>query len=71
MGWMTGVQLPAWAGIFSLCYFIQTGSGAHPTSYPMSTGGSISGAEWLDHEAGHSYPSSADVKEAWSYVYLH
>jgi hypothetical protein len=28
-------------GIFSLCHRVQTGSGVHPTSYPMGTGGSF------------------------------
>jgi hypothetical protein len=26
---------------FSLLYSVQTGSGAHPTSYPVGTGGSL------------------------------
>jgi len=37
MGWMSG----AGAGYFSLCHCIQTGSGAHPASYPMGIGGSL------------------------------
>jgi hypothetical protein len=36
----------------------QTGYGAHPVSYPMSTGGSVSGGK-----ADHSPPSSAEVKK--------
>jgi hypothetical protein len=35
---MIGVQFPAGVRIFSLRYFVQTGSGAHPTSYPMDIG---------------------------------
>jgi len=27
----------------SFCYHVQTGSGAHPASYPMGTGGSFLG----------------------------
>jgi len=42
MGWMTRVQCPAVAGIFSLHHLIQTGSGAQTTSYPVGTGGSFS-----------------------------
>jgi hypothetical protein len=36
------VQLPAGAmrEFFSLCHRFQTGSGAHPTSYPKGTRGS-------------------------------
>jgi hypothetical protein len=32
------VRFPAEAGIFSLHHRVQTGSGAHPASYPMGTG---------------------------------
>jgi hypothetical protein len=38
-----GVRFPAGAGNFSLRHHVQTGSGAHPASYPMGTGGSFSG----------------------------
>jgi len=40
MGQTSGTRLPAEAGIFSsLRYRIQNGSGAHPASYPIGTGG--------------------------------
>jgi hypothetical protein len=39
------------------------GSGAHPTSYPMSTGGSC-----LGRETDHSSAYSAKVKNAWSCI---
>jgi hypothetical protein len=35
---MIGIRLPVGAGNFSLRHHVQTGSGAHPASYPMSTG---------------------------------
>jgi len=35
----TEVRLLAGAGIFSPCRRIQTASGAHPSFYPMGTGG--------------------------------
>jgi hypothetical protein len=38
---MIGVRFPAGAGNFSVRHHVQTGSGAHPTSYPMGTGGSF------------------------------
>jgi hypothetical protein len=45
----------------SLC--VQTGSGAHPESYPMGTGGSFPGGKArLGRDADHSPPSSAEVK---------
>jgi hypothetical protein len=37
----SGVQVLAGAGNFSLHHRIQTGSGAHPASYPMCTKGSF------------------------------
>jgi hypothetical protein len=35
-----GVQVQ-WGQEFSLLHIVQTGSGVHPTSYPMDTGGSF------------------------------
>jgi hypothetical protein len=37
------VRFPAEAGNFSLHHRVQTGSGAHPASYPMGTRGSFPG----------------------------
>jgi hypothetical protein len=36
-----GIRIPAEAKNFSLRHRVQTGSGAHPASYPMGTGGSF------------------------------
>jgi hypothetical protein len=41
-GW-SGVRVPVVAGNFSLYHRVQTGSGAHPASYPMGTRGSFPG----------------------------
>jgi len=38
MGWTTRVRFPVGVGIFSLRHRVQTGSGAHPASYPIGTG---------------------------------
>jgi hypothetical protein len=38
-----GVRVPV-RSEFSLIYIFQTGSGAHPASYPVSTGGKAAGA---------------------------
>jgi len=46
----------------------QTSSGAHPASYPMGTGGSFPEAKKLGHEADVSPPSSAEIKQVWSYT---
>jgi hypothetical protein len=43
----------------SLLHVIQTGSGAHPASYPMGTGG----------KADHSPLTSADVKKVALYIH--
>jgi hypothetical protein len=55
------VQFPAGAGNFSLHLRVQNVSGAHPASYPMGTAGFSLGVD-------HSPPSSAEVKNAWSYI---
>jgi hypothetical protein len=47
---------------FSLLHIVQTGSGVHPTSYRMDTGGSFPG-----RKADHS-PTSAEVKKTWVYT---
>jgi hypothetical protein len=62
------------AGNFSLHHRIQTCSGAH-SAYPMGSRGSW-GQSGRGREANHSPPSSAEVKNAWSYtsipqVHLH
>jgi hypothetical protein len=43
--WMIGVRFPAEAGDFSLHCRVQTGFGAHPASYPMSSGVPFSGGK--------------------------
>jgi hypothetical protein len=50
-------------GNFSLHHRVQTGSGAQPYSYTMGTR-----VKWPGREADHSPPSSAEVKNAWSYT---
>jgi hypothetical protein len=44
-GWTIGVPFPAGAGNFFLHHRVQTGSGAHPVSYLIGTGGSFPGGE--------------------------
>jgi hypothetical protein len=66
-GWL-GVRVPAEAGNFPLHHCIQTGSGAHPASYPMGTRGSFAEVKQLEHEADHTSPASADIKIAWGYT---
>jgi hypothetical protein len=61
---------PAEAGNFSLRHHVQTGSGAHPASYPMCTGGSFPrsgrGVKLITHP--HLVPRSKDVFMAWYLV---
>jgi hypothetical protein len=66
-GW-SGVRGPAWAGNFSLHNRVQTGSRAHPASYPMVTRDSFPGVQRPGREADHSPPCSSEVKNAWSYT---
>jgi hypothetical protein len=57
------VSIPRGAGNFSSTLCVQTGSGAHPASYPMGTGGTLPGGKaWPRRDADHSPPSSAEVK---------
>jgi hypothetical protein len=53
---------------FSFCHRVQTGSGAHLTSYPMVTGVSYPGGKATGREADDSPPSSAEVKNTWSFT---
>jgi hypothetical protein len=47
---------------FSSSLFVQTGSGAHPASCIMDTGGPFSGGKARPgRDADHTPPSSADV----------
>jgi hypothetical protein len=57
------VRSPAEAKDFSSSLCVQTGSGAHPASCTMGTGGPFPGAKARPgRDAGHSPPSSAEVK---------
>jgi hypothetical protein len=62
------VRFPAGAGNVSLHHRVQSGSGAHPASYPMGTRALSVVVKRLEREADHSPPSSAEVKHAWSYT---
>jgi hypothetical protein len=53
---------------FLLLRVVQTGSGVHPTSYTMGTGGSFPGVKRPGHEAHHSPATTAKVKKMWIYV---
>jgi hypothetical protein len=53
-----GVRFPAGAKDFSSSLCVQTGSGAHPASCTMGTGGKA----LPGRDADHSPPSSAEVE---------
>jgi hypothetical protein len=57
-----GVRSPAGAKDFSSSLCVQTGSGAHPASCTMGTGGPFPGGKARPgRDANHSPPSSAEV----------
>jgi hypothetical protein len=56
------------AGNFSLHHCVHNGSGVHPASYPIDTTGSFPWGKAAGPKADHSLPSSAEVKNAWSYT---
>jgi hypothetical protein len=59
-------------GKTSVVQNMQTGSGAHPTTYPVGTGkgdGALTlWVKWPEHETDHSPSSSAEAKNEWSYT---
>jgi hypothetical protein len=58
-----GVRSPAGGKDFSSILCVQTGSGAHPASCTVGTGGPFPGIKArLGHDADHSPPSSAEVE---------
>jgi hypothetical protein len=58
-----GVRSPAGAKDFSSVLCVQTGSGAHPASGTMGTGGPIAGTKArLGRDADRSPPSSAEIR---------
>jgi hypothetical protein len=59
-GWTALVRFPVGAKDFSLLHSVQTGSGAHLTSYPMGTRGPFPGVKNSEREADH-ITSSAEV----------
>jgi hypothetical protein len=61
--WVIKFRSPTGAEDFSSSPCVQTGSGAHPASYPMGTGGPFPRSKaWPGHDADHLPPSSAEVK---------
>jgi hypothetical protein len=59
-----GDRSPTEAEDFCSNLCIQTGSGAHPASCTVGTGGSFPGGKaWPGRDADHSPPSSAEVKK--------
>jgi len=63
VGWMTGVQFPARVGTFSIAILV-------PTQRPIQwvPGVVFPGIERSGSETDHSPPSSAEVKNVWSYL---
>jgi hypothetical protein len=58
-----GIRFPAGAKDFSCSFCVQTGSGAHPASCPMGTGGPFPGGKARPgSDADHLPPSSAEVE---------
>jgi hypothetical protein len=61
--WTIGVRSPAEEKDFSSSLCVQTGSEAHPVSYPMGTGDPFPGGKaWPGRDADQSPPFSDEVK---------
>jgi hypothetical protein len=73
--WMIGVQFPVGAGNFSLPPHIQTGSGAHPASYPVDTRGCFPGGKvarpWSCISAPPVHLHVMALSEAQGQLYLY
>jgi hypothetical protein len=70
--WTAGVRYPTEAEDFSSKLCVQTGSGSHPASYTMGTGGSFPGGKARPgRDADNSPPSSAEVKKEGSCTSCH
>jgi hypothetical protein len=64
LDWTTGIWPPTEAESFSSSLCVQTGSGAHPASYTMGTGGSFPGGKGRPgRDIKHSLSSSAEIKK--------
>jgi hypothetical protein len=57
-----------WVQEFLLLHVVQTGSGVHPTSYPIGTGALSPRVKRLGREADHSTPAIVEVKKMWIYT---
>jgi hypothetical protein len=57
-----------WSQTISFLHIVQIGSGVHPTSYKMGSGGSFPGVKLQGREADHSPPTSAEVKKMCIYT---
>jgi len=72
----SGVQFQARARDFYLLQNVQTRSGIHTAFYFTHRGGSIPGVKHLQCAVNHSLPTSAKIKNKWSYnstppIYIH
>jgi hypothetical protein len=67
--WKAEVQFPSGARIFSLLHSVQTGSGAHSTSYSVDTGGSLPGLKRPGRETDHSLHLMARSRMVELYLY--
>ena len=62
-----GVRMPQGARAFYVPQNVHTGSEAQSARHAMSTV-LVPGLQQLVHEADHSYPPTAKVKNEWSYI---
>jgi hypothetical protein len=67
-GWDDRNSIPGWGRYFFLRHCFQIGSGAHPASCPRDTGVLSPEVKRPKYEADSSSPSTAEVKNTWSYT---
>jgi hypothetical protein len=62
------IRFPSRARDFRLLQIAENGSGTHPASFSMGTGGASPRLKRPVREAEHSTASSANIKNEWSYT---
>jgi hypothetical protein len=68
MGWMTRVQYPAGSGIFFLTILSREAVGPTMPTIQWILRALSPEIKHLRHEADHSHPSRAEIKNVWSFT---
>jgi hypothetical protein len=70
MDWTTEGSSSSHDSVKNFLHVVQTGSGVHPTSYPIGTGALSPMVKRLGRDADHSPPTIAEVKKTWICTFI-